>query len=183
MQGAAARVDATYTTPIEHHNPMEPHATIAQWDGDRLMVRTATQGISGTQQTLASLFALPKENVTVICPFVGGGFGCKGNTWPPVALAAMAARRVNRPVKLEVTRQQMFTSNGYRPRTIQKLKLAADRNGKLLAIRHDGFSQMSRPEVGVQDAVCLREHIDVASCGRRQPGPANLHARAWRGVG
>jgi xanthine dehydrogenase YagR molybdenum-binding subunit len=148
MQGAAARVDATYTTPIEHHNPMEPHATIAQWDGDRLMVRTATQGISGTQQTLASLFALPKENVTVICPFVGGGFGCKGNTWPPVALAAMAARRVNRPVKLEVTRQQMFTSNGYRPRTIQKLKLAADRNGKLLAIRHDGFSQMSRPEVG-----------------------------------
>jgi xanthine dehydrogenase YagR molybdenum-binding subunit len=148
MQDAAARVEATYTTPIEHHNPMEPHATIAQWDGDRLTVRTATQGISGARETLATLFNLPKENVTVICPFVGGGFGCKGNTWPPVSLTAMASRRVGRPVKLEVTRRQMFTSNGFRPRTIQKLKLAADADGKLLAIRHDGLSQMSQPEIG-----------------------------------
>ena len=86
--------------------------------------------------------------MTVICPFVGGGFGCKGNTWPHVALTAMAARKINRPVKLEVTRQQMFTSNGYRARTVQKLKLAADRDGKLLAIRHDGLSQTSQPSTG-----------------------------------
>lgn len=148
MQGAAAMVDATYITPIEHHNPMELHVAIAQWNGDRLTVRTATQAISGAQETLATLFDIPKENVTVICPFVGGGFGCKGNTWPHVALTAMAARKINRPVKLEVTRQQMFTSNGYRARTVQKLKLAADSDGKLLAIRHDGLSQTSQPSTG-----------------------------------
>jgi len=158
MQGAAATVDATYITPIEHHNPMEPHATIAIWDGDRLTVRTATQGISGSQQTLATLFNIPKENVTIICPFVGGGFGCKGNTWPHVALTAMAARRVKRPVKLEVTRQQMFTSNGYRPRTVQKVRLAADGDGKLLAVRHDGLSQMSQPSIGE-----FAEAVGVAS--------------------
>ena len=148
MTNAAVRVEATYTTPIEHHNPMEPHATIASWDGDRLTVWTTTQGISGAQHSLASLFGVAKENVTVICPFVGGGFGSKGNTWPPAALAAMAARMVNRPVKLDVTRQQMFTSNGYRARTIQKVKLAAYKDGKLLAIRHDGLTQTSIPAVG-----------------------------------
>ena len=148
LAGAAARVEANYQTPVEHHNPMEPHATIAQWSGDRLTVWTATQGITGARETLAGLFGLAKENVTVICPFVGGGFGCKGNTWPPAALAAMAARRVNRPVKLELTREQMFTSNGYRPRTIQRVRLGADRDGRLVAVRHDGLTQMSRPELG-----------------------------------
>ena len=142
------KLDATYKTPIEHHNPMEPHVTIANWEGDRLTVWTATQGISGARETIAGLFGLPKTNVTIICPFVGGGFGCKGNTWPPSGLAAMAARRVNRPVKLEVTREQMFTSNGYRPRTIQRLRLGADRDGRLLAISHDGLTQMSQPELG-----------------------------------
>ncbi len=145
---AAVHVDATYQTPIEHHNPMEPHVTIADWNGDQLTVWTATQGISGARETIAGLFGLPKQNVTIICPFVGGGFGSKGNTWPPATIAAMAARRVNRPVKLEVTREQMFTSNGYRPRTIQHLRLGADRDGRLLAISHDGLTQMSRPEAG-----------------------------------
>jgi xanthine dehydrogenase YagR molybdenum-binding subunit len=142
------KLDATYQTPIEHHNPMEPHVTIANWQGDQLRVWTATQGISGARQTLSSLFGLPKNNVTIICPFVGGGFGSKGNTWPPATIAAMAARRVKRPVKLEVTREQMFTSNGYRPRTFQHIRLGADRDGKLLAISHDGLTQMSRPELG-----------------------------------
>jgi xanthine dehydrogenase YagR molybdenum-binding subunit len=145
---SAVKVDATYKTPVEHHNPMEPHATIARWDGEQLTVWTSTQGISGARETLASLFGLPKNNVTIICPFVGGGFGCKGSTWPPAALATMAARRVKRPVKLEVTREQMFTSNGYRPRTIQHLRVGADRDGKLLSISHDGLTQMSRPEIG-----------------------------------
>ena len=146
--GAAVQVDATWQTPIEHHNPMEPHATIADWSGDRLTVWTATQGISGARETMASVFGLPKKNVTIICPFVGGGFGSKGHTWPPATLAAMAARRVRRPVKLEVTREQMFTSNGYRPRTLQRVRLGADPDGRLLSIRHDGVTQMSRPELG-----------------------------------
>jgi xanthine dehydrogenase YagR molybdenum-binding subunit len=145
---AAAKVDATYITPIEHHNPMEPHATIARWDGNRLTVWTATQGISGAQQTLASLFGIDQADVHVICPYVGGGFGCKGNTWPPATLAAMAAKVVGKPVKLAVTRAQMFTSNGYRPRTVQKLRFAADDQGHLVSMRHDGFSQMSQPALG-----------------------------------
>ena len=144
----AAKVDATYITPIEHHNPMEPHATIAAWDGNKLTVWTTTQGISGAQATLAGQFGLDKSDVRVICPYVGGGFGSKGNTWPPVALAALAARMVKRPVKLVLSRAQMYTSNGYRPRTVQKLKLAADSDGKLVSIRHDGISSMSQPALG-----------------------------------
>ena len=144
----AVKVDATYITPIEHHNPMEPHATVARWDGNRLTVWTATQAISGAQQTLASLFGIEQANVHVICPYVGGGFGCKGNTWPPATLAAMAAKMVGKPVKLAVTRAQMFSSNGYRPRTVQKLRFAADEQGHLVSMRHDGFSQMSQPALG-----------------------------------
>jgi xanthine dehydrogenase YagR molybdenum-binding subunit len=145
---AVARLDETYITPMEHHNPMEPHATIARWDGNRLTIWTATQGIAGAQQSLATLFGIDPQDVHVICPYVGGGFGCKGNTWPPATLAAMAAKVVQRPVKLAVTRAQMFTSNGYRPRTVQKLRFAADQQGHLISMRHDGFSQMSQPVMG-----------------------------------
>ncbi len=148
FESAPVKVEATYITPIEHHNPMEPHATIARWDGDQLTVWTATQGITGAQQSLAGLFGLEPAKVHVICPYVGGGFGCKGNTWPPATLAAMAAKVVGRPVKLVVTRAQMFTSNGYRPRTIQKLRFAADQDGHLVSIRHDGFSSMCNPALG-----------------------------------
>ena len=146
--GAPIKLDATYTTPIEHHNPMEMHATIARWDGDRLTVWTTTQGISGAQQSLAALFGIDHGSVRVISPYLGGGFGSKGSTWPPAVLAAMAAKMVGKPVKLVVNRAQMFTSNGYRPRTIQKLRLAADQQGHLVAMRHDGFSQMSMPALG-----------------------------------
>jgi xanthine dehydrogenase YagR molybdenum-binding subunit len=149
---APVKIDATYTTPVEHHNPMEPHATIALWEGDgdnkRLTVYSATQGISNTRDALAKLFGLKPEQVRAICPFVGGGFGCKGNTWPHVALAAVAASVVGRPVKLVLDRRQMFTSNGYRPRTIQRLRLGADSEGRLLALTHDGLTSMSHPALG-----------------------------------
>ena len=145
---APVQIEQTYTTPIEHHNPMEPHATIAAWDGDDLTVWTATQGISGAKSTLAGLLGIDPAHVRVICPFVGGGFGSKGNTWPPVTLAAVAARKVVRPVKLVLTRRQMYTSNGYRPQTIQKIALGAAADGTLLSVRHDGFSSMSQPTQG-----------------------------------
>ncbi len=148
FSSGAAKVEATYITPMEHHNPMEPHATIAKWDGDSLTVWTATQGISGAQTSLAAQFGIEPSNVRVICPYVGGGFGCKGSTWPPATLAAMAAKVVGKPVKLSLTRAQMFTSNGYRPRTVQKLRFSADAHGHLVAMRHDGFSQMSMPTLG-----------------------------------
>jgi xanthine dehydrogenase YagR molybdenum-binding subunit len=142
------KLDATYITPIEHHNPMEPHATIAAWDGGKLTVWTATQGIGGAQSTLAGQFGIDKDDVRVICPYLGAGFGSKGSTWPPATLAAMAARMVKRPVKLVLTRAQMYTSNGYRPRTVQKLKFAADINGSLISMRHDGITSMGQPVLG-----------------------------------
>lgn len=148
FSAGAAQVDATYVTPMEHHNPMEPHATIARWDGEQLTVWTATQGISSAQAALAGQFGIDPKNVRVICPYVGGGFGCKGSTWPPATLAAMAAKVVGKPVRLVVTRAQMFTSNGYRPRTVQKLRFAADAEGHLVSMRHDGFTQMSLPALG-----------------------------------
>jgi xanthine dehydrogenase YagR molybdenum-binding subunit len=148
FSSGAVKLDMTYVTPIEHHNAMEPHATIAAWNGEKLTVWTATQGIAGAQATLAGQFGIDKSDVRVICPYVGGGFGSKGNTWPPATLAALAARAVKRPVKLVLTRAQMFTSNGYRPRTVQKLKMASDVNGKLISVRHDGFSSMSQPSLG-----------------------------------
>ena len=157
FESAPVKIDQTYETPVEHHNPMEPHATIAAWTGGKLAVWTATQGISGAQETLASAFGLKQSDVTVICPYVGGGFGCKGNTWPPAIFAAMAAKHVGRPVKLVVTRSQMFTSNGYRPATIQKIKLGAETNGKLVSVQHHGFTQMSDPtlpEFAEPVAVC-----------------------------
>src|SRR5262249_1629560 len=100
------------------------------------------------QQTLAGLFGVEPKDVHVICPFVGGGFGCKGNTWPPATLAAMAAKGVGRPVKLVGARGQMFTSDGFRPRPGQKRRFAAGQHGALGGMRHDGYSQMSQPALG-----------------------------------
>jgi xanthine dehydrogenase YagR molybdenum-binding subunit len=145
---APVKLDRTYVTPIEHHNPMEPHAVIAAWDGDRLTLWHSTQGVAASRNVIAQLFGLRPEQVRTVSPFVGAGFGCKGTTWPHVALAVMAARRVGRPVKLVLERRQMYSSNGYRPRTIQHLRLAADAEGRLVAMMHDGLSQMSDPEIG-----------------------------------
>ena len=144
----SVKLQATYITPIEHHNPIEPHATIAAWNGDKLTVWTATQGIGGAQATLAGQFGIDKTNVRVICPYLGAGFGSKGNTWPPATLAALAARKIQRPVKLVLSRAQMYTSNGYRPRTVQNLKIAANPQGSLVSMRHDGITSMSQPSLG-----------------------------------
>src|SRR3954454_18564655 len=131
---------------------MEPHATIALWegegDGTRLTVYNATQYITGTQRTLAVLFGLKPEQVRVLCPFLGGGFGGKGSTWPHVALTAMAAQVVGRPFKLVLDRKQMPSSTGHRPQTIQHLRIGAEANGRLVAVSHDVFSQMSAPAIG-----------------------------------
>jgi xanthine dehydrogenase YagR molybdenum-binding subunit len=139
----AVKIDQIYRTPVEHHNPMEPHATLAEWQGDRLILHNATQSVFGNRKALAGFFGLPEDQVRVVSPFVGGGFGTKGATWPHITLAAMAAKLTGRPVKLVLTRRQMFTSNGFRPKTVQHLRLAAAQDGKLVAVLHDGVSQNS----------------------------------------
>ncbi|HXI14156.1 MAG TPA: xanthine dehydrogenase family protein molybdopterin-binding subunit [Thermoanaerobaculia bacterium] len=137
------KVDEIYRTPIEHHNMLEPHAIVARWDGDQLTVHDASQYISGAQKDLAGAFSIPLENVRVLSPYVGGGFGCKGNVWPHVFLAAAAAKMLKRPVKLSLTRKQLFTSNGHRPETEQRVALGAGRDGKLTSIIHESISNTS----------------------------------------
>ena len=137
LAAASVKIDAVYTTPIQHHNPMEPHATIAEWKGDHITLHDATQHISGLQEKTASIFGIPKENVHVVSLFAGGGFGCKGQVWSHVMLAALAAKQVRRPVKLALERPQMFGPVGARPRTHQRMTVGATGEGKLTAIRHE----------------------------------------------
>ncbi len=146
MREAAVRVDNVYSTPFENHNPLEPHNTLAAWDGDRLTLYDSTQGVFGVRGTVAKTFGVPAENVRVVSHFTGGGFGSKGGAWSHVMLAAMAAREIHRPVKLVVTRKQMFGPVGGRPRTSQRVALGAASDGKLTAIRHDCTSTTSMLE-------------------------------------
>ena len=139
---APVRLDATYTTPIEHHNPMEPHAVIAVWGDDGgLTLFHSTQAVVNSRKTVADLLGIPPDKIRVVSHFVGGGFGTKGSTWPHVTLAALAAKAVDRPVKLVLNRRQMYTSNGFRSKTIQRVRLAAERDGRLVATMHDGIVQ------------------------------------------
>jgi xanthine dehydrogenase YagR molybdenum-binding subunit len=136
-------VRQVYTVPVETNNPMEPSATVAEWTGDRLTVHDSTQAVVATRDLLARAFGLPRQNVRVICPFTGGGFGCKGFQWPHTLLAAMAARVTRRPVQLALSRPQMFTSVGHRPPTEHTIALAAKRDGKLTAILHETINATS----------------------------------------
>jgi xanthine dehydrogenase YagR molybdenum-binding subunit len=143
LDGAATRVDLIYTTPAYHNNPMEPHATVAVWEGDGLTLYDSNQGPSAVRDVMARLFGLPPERVRVISPHVGGGFGSKGLPRPPVVLAALAAKVSGRPVKVAVTRQQMFSVVGYRTPIIQRVRLGTDSDGRLTTIIHDAYEQTS----------------------------------------
>jgi xanthine dehydrogenase YagR molybdenum-binding subunit len=143
MKTAPVKVEAEYRIPIEHHNPMEPHAAIAFWQGDKLTVFDKTQEVYGVRAHLASRFGLPEENVSVVSPFVGGAFGSSLRPHYYPALTAMAAREVKRPVKVVYTRSQMFTGHGYRPHTIQKVALGAGKDGKLISMIHEAVHNTS----------------------------------------
>ncbi len=129
-------VDEIYETPIEHHHPMEPHATIAVWEGDHLTLYNASQIVNGAQHAAAGTLNISPENVRIVSPFIGGGFGSKGGQWANLVLAAVAAKMVSRPVQLALNRQQMFNSVGLRQRNMQRIRLAANKEGKLLALAH-----------------------------------------------
>jgi xanthine dehydrogenase YagR molybdenum-binding subunit len=145
LASAAVAIDAIYTTPMQHHNPMETHTAIAVWADDALTLYCSTQGVHGTRALVASVLGIGPERVRVVSPHVGGGFGSKvyPHTW--ATLAAMAARLVaGRPVKLTLTRQQMFSLVGHRPPTRQRIRLGADTGGRLTAISHDVVQQTAR---------------------------------------
>jgi xanthine dehydrogenase YagR molybdenum-binding subunit len=152
LAAADTRIDEVYTTPMETHNPMEMHATIALWEGDKVTLWDATQNVYGVRGTVAKSLSIPPENVRVISHFVGGAFGGKGSAWSHVVLAAMAARQVGRPVKIVLTRRQMFGPVGGRPHTVQHITLGARRDGTLTALRHDSTSSTSTIEEWLEPA-------------------------------
>lgn len=147
LAAATVRVEGTYVLPREHHDAMEPHATVAQWEaGDRLTLWSKTQWVDNERDAIALIFGIPSENVRVINPFVGGAFGSSLRTWPHVTLAVLGARRTGRPVRLELTRKQLFYSIGFRPHTEQRVALGADRDGRLQALVQEAVGQTSTYE-------------------------------------
>ena len=153
LRDAAVRVEHVYTTPLENHNPMEVHNTVAAWEGDRLTVYDSTQGIFAVRNSLARAFGMQPDAVRVVSYFTGGGFGSKGGPWSHQFLAAMASRVVKRPVKLALTRRQMFGPVGGRPLTNQRITLGATRDGTLTAIRHASLSNSSTLEDWIEPAI------------------------------
>ena len=134
---AAHKIDFVYSTPIENHNPIETYSTTAEWEApDRVLIHECTRGIKQLQRVVSNAFGLPQENVRIVCPFIGGAFGSKGFQWSHTLLAAAAAKQVQRPVKLTLSRPQMFDSAGQRARTEQRLSIGVDKTGKLVALRH-----------------------------------------------
>jgi xanthine dehydrogenase YagR molybdenum-binding subunit len=143
MAIAAKTIDATYDTPPQYHNPMEPHTIIATWDGDNLSIDTPSQGLSLAQGRIAGLFGIPTENIRIRSPFLGGGFGCKGFIAGPQILGIMAARLVNRPVKLVLRREQMYGPVGHRTPTRQRLRVGVNDTGHLTALEHHAKTESS----------------------------------------
>ena len=143
---AAVRVDAAYSMPVEHHNPMEPYAATAVWEGDdRITIYDKTQGPLNCRNYVANVFGMKPDKVRVLSHYVGGAFGSGLRPNYELPLAVLAARALKRPVRVTLTRQQMFTI-GYRAANVQELKLGADRNGSLASFRHDAVSMTSQFE-------------------------------------
>jgi xanthine dehydrogenase YagR molybdenum-binding subunit len=146
LASAEIKIDQSYVIPRENHNPIEMHATIAAWEGDRLTLWDKTQWVHNAADEIAAVFGIPAENVRVVSPFVGGAFGSGLRTWPHVTLAALGARVARRPVKLMLSRREMYYAVGYRPYTVQRVALGASRDGRLAAIVHDGTQETSTYE-------------------------------------
>jgi xanthine dehydrogenase YagR molybdenum-binding subunit len=134
---APVKLDQTYVTPTETHNPIELQGTTAVWEGSNLTIYEESQGVFNLRGVLAQMFGLPKENVKVVTRFVGSGFGSKLWPWTHCALAVAAARQLQKPVKLVLSRRMMFQSVGHRPRTQQRVRLGATPDGKLVSLQHD----------------------------------------------
>ncbi len=143
LSAGEQRIDTVYETQAQYHNAMEPHAVVAAWDGDSLVVDTPSQALSMAQGRIAGLFGIDPANILIRSPFLGGGFGSKGAIWAPQVLGVMAARLVGKPVKLVTRREQMFGPVGHRAPTRQTLRLAARGDGGLTAIDHHTLTASS----------------------------------------
>ena len=174
---APVKLDQTYVTPTETHNPIELHATIAVWDGSLLTLYESTQGVMNHRSVVAQMFGLPTENVRVISKFLGSGFGGKLFPWTHSPLAAAAARELGKPVKLVVSRKMMFQTVGHRPRTQQRVRLGATPDGKLVSLQHDY----------IYDRSMLDDHHE--DCGEATPSQYSVpnlrvtFGRAKRNIG
>ncbi len=152
-KNAPVKVEQEYKLPSEMHNPMELHVTTAFWDGDKVTLYTKSQGVKSSQRSVATAFGISPENVQINSRFVGGAFGSSLRTWPHEIAAVQAAKMLSRPVKLTLTREQMFTLVGYRPLTIQKIGLGATADGKLVGITHESHSQSAVYEEFTENSV------------------------------
>jgi xanthine dehydrogenase YagR molybdenum-binding subunit len=181
MRTAPVRIEAEYRIPIEHHNPMEPHGAIAFWQADKLTIFDKTQEPYNVRTHLASTFGVPEDNVTVVSPFAGGAFGSslRPNYYP--ALTAMAARELRRPVKVVYTRTQMYSGHGYRPYTIQKVALGAERSGKLSAMTHEVVHNTSSFEDFSDDTTALTRSVYACAnyYGPLKVVPTDLSTPTW----
>jgi xanthine dehydrogenase YagR molybdenum-binding subunit len=141
LAAAAVKIEETYTTSDRHHNQMEPHATMAVWDGDgALTLYETTQHIFGTKELVSIVLGISPDKINVVSQFLGGGFGGKAYVWPHTLMAALAAKVLQRPVRVQLTRAQMYSMAGHQPATIQTIALGAGEDGKLAAIRHESIS-------------------------------------------
>ena len=177
LRVAAHRHEATYTTPFQHHNPMEPHATLARWDGQRLEIEDSTQYVAGVRRTLARTFGIDPAQVHVRSSFVGGAFGGKGSAWSHVILAAMASRQLGRPVRLVMQRPQLFGPVGGRPHTTQAIRMGCDGDGHLAALEHRSTSTTSTIEDWVETCAVVTRMLYAS------PAVATSHRLAKMNVG
>ena len=159
-KNAAVKIEGTYTMPNQVHNPMEMHATIVKWEGDdKVTVWEKTQGVKSTQRDIMQAFGLIEKNVQVNTQFVGGGFGAALRTWPHALAALIGAKKINRPLKLVLTRMQMFTLVGYRPQAIQKIAIGADNEGRLVGMMHEASAVTSNYENFTENIVKMTRQL------------------------
>jgi xanthine dehydrogenase YagR molybdenum-binding subunit len=164
LAAAPVKVEQTYTTADRHHNQMEPHATTAVWEPDgSLTLYDTTQHIFGAKELVAIVLGIPPARITVVSQFLGGGFGGKAYVWPHTLMTAVAAKAIGRPVRIQLTRAQMYSMAGHQPATIQRMSLGAERDGKLVAIQHQSNSPTS----------VFDNYIEYAALSSRSLWPAS----------
>jgi xanthine dehydrogenase YagR molybdenum-binding subunit len=186
LASAEVRLEMTYRAARNHHNAMEPHATIARWDGDQLTVWDKTQFVPGARAELAAVFGISQDAVRVISPFVGGAFGSGLRTWPHVTIAALAARETRRPVKLVLPRRQLYFGTGYRPTYEYTVRVGSDRSGHLTAMVHEMRAETSRYETHFENVLAMGQMLYATPNVRQATAsvPLDVNTPTWmRGPG